>query len=77
MRTLLLIAAIVLAFLIVRTLLIRARPRKPSPRPTQRIQSGDVVRCDHCGLHVPESESVRNGDRHYCCEDHRRRALDD
>lgn len=31
-----------------------------------------MVACDHCGVHVPESEGVRDGDRFFCCEEHRR-----
>ncbi|AYH45484.1 PP0621 family protein [Azoarcus sp. DN11] len=31
-----------------------------------------MVGCDHCGIHVPESEGVRDGDRFFCCEEHRR-----
>ncbi|NMG29032.1 PP0621 family protein [Aromatoleum evansii] len=31
-----------------------------------------MVSCDHCGVHVPESEGVRDGDRFFCCEEHRR-----
>lgn len=37
---------------------------------------GDVpermLGCDHCGIHVPESEGVRDGDGFFCCEEHRR-----
>ena len=31
-----------------------------------------MVRCDHCGLNVPRSEALAEGDRWYCSEDHRR-----
>jgi len=31
-----------------------------------------MVACQHCGLHVPESEAVRHGDAVFCSEDHRR-----
>jgi uncharacterized protein len=31
-----------------------------------------MVRCDHCGLNVPKSEALAEGDRWYCSEDHRR-----
>lgn len=31
-----------------------------------------MVACAHCGVHVPESESVRGGGEFYCCEEHRR-----
>jgi uncharacterized protein len=31
-----------------------------------------MVRCDHCGLNVPKSEALAEGDRWYCSESHRR-----
>lgn len=31
-----------------------------------------MLGCDHCGIHVPESEGVRDGERFFCCEEHRR-----
>jgi uncharacterized protein len=32
----------------------------------------DMVRCVHCGVHLPRSESVMSGDLFYCTPDHRR-----
>ncbi len=31
----------------------------------------DMVRCAHCGVHLPVSESVRDGDAYYCSAAHR------
>ncbi|HZV53387.1 MAG TPA: PP0621 family protein [Rhodocyclaceae bacterium] len=31
-----------------------------------------MVSCAYCGLHVPLTESLKAGDRHYCGEEHRR-----
>jgi len=31
-----------------------------------------MVRCGHCGLNVPRSEALADGDHWYCSEDHRR-----
>ncbi len=28
--------------------------------------------CSHCGVNVPESEGLVEGDRFYCCDAHRR-----
>lgn len=30
-----------------------------------------MVECAHCGLHVPETESLSDQGRHYCCAAHR------
>lgn len=69
MRLLLLIAAIVGVFLIVRTLL-RSSGRKPDAQPERLKQQGVVVRCAHCGVHVPQFEAYRSGTRMYCSRDH-------
>lgn len=29
-----------------------------------------MVRCVHCGLHVPENEAVRRGDDAFCSREH-------
>lgn len=69
MRLLLLIIAIVGVFLIVRTLL--RSPARKSPDPPGRLkQQGVVVRCAHCGMHVPQLEAYRSGNRMYCSRDH-------
>lgn len=44
------------------------RPSSAHPAPTVE----DMVRCAHCGIHVPRSESLSSGERHYCSEEHRR-----
>ncbi len=31
----------------------------------------DMVRCAHCGVHFPVSESVRDGDLYFCSAAHR------
>lgn len=69
MRLLLLIAAIVGVFLIVRMLL--RSPGTGSPdTPAQLKQQGIMVRCAHCGVHVPQFEAHRSGNRMYCSRDH-------
>ncbi|MBS0001681.1 MAG: hypothetical protein KFF45_01230 [Thioalkalivibrio sp.] len=69
MRLLLLIAAIVGVFLIVRTLL-RSTGRRTPEKPEQLKQQGAMVRCAHCGVHVPQFEAYRSGNRMYCSRDH-------
>lgn len=41
-------------------------PPAPPPRPAERM-----VACAQCGVHLPLSESVSDGRRHFCCEEHR------
>lgn len=32
-----------------------------------------MVSCAVCGLHLPQQEALTEGDRYYCCDDHRQR----
>jgi uncharacterized protein len=37
-----------------------------------RELSEDMVRCAHCGVHLPRSESLMSGEAFYCTPEHRR-----
>ncbi len=43
--------------------------RKSAGKP---VSAERMRECAHCGLIVPESEGVRDGDDFYCCDEHRR-----
>lgn len=47
----------------------RGKERLAQKRPA--IKTGDMVQCAHCGTYVPLGEAVREGERYYCCDDHR------
>jgi uncharacterized protein len=66
MRTLLIALAIATIALIARFLL---RQRQSAAR--RRTEAGDMVRCAHCGLHVPAHEAIAVAGRWYCGEAHR------
>ena len=36
---------------------------------TRKID-GDMVRCKHCGIHIPESEAINKDNDYYCSQDH-------
>ncbi len=65
---LLIIALIVgIGFYLYRRLTIKPpapKPKPPQARPTQ------AVKCELCGLHVPEHEAIRRDNHSYCCQDH-------
>lgn len=44
--------------------------------PQQDSVPEKMVACAHCGVHLPESESIVVGDRVYCSEAHRLAASD-
>ena len=46
--------------------------KKPVGRRTRqrRAHAESMVACAHCGLHIPESESVSDGALYYCSKLH-------
>ena len=42
----------------------RAAPRAAAPE--------DMVRCSHCGVHLPRSESHTSDEKFFCSEEHLR-----
>lgn len=48
----------------------RGRDGNGASRPPARVEP--MVRCDHCGLNVPQSEAQADGDNWYCSDAHRR-----
>jgi len=58
------------AILIARHLYRGARSRREDD-PGRSAAPADMVRCAHCGLHVPKGEAVRDGPRSFCCDAHR------
>ena len=43
----------------------RSQSKSPAPRLTE-----DMVACEHCGVHLPRSESIEDRGRFFCCKDH-------
>ena len=42
------------------------RPAAPPARPEP------MLRCAHCGVHLPQSQALLKDGRSYCCEAHQR-----
>lgn len=65
-RLLLLIAIAVVIFLLVRSY------RKNAPRQDEnKTVTDDMVRCAHCGVHLPKGESVQADGHFFCNTEHR------
>ena len=48
------------------------RPRRRRSAPGQRPPSvQNMVRCERCGLHVPEREALQDAGRYYCSVQHK------
>lgn len=68
LRFILIALAIWLAVQIVRRMLSQQRKRVAGQKKTV---AHSMVRCAHCGLHVPETEAVQDGGRFFCSNEHR------
>lgn len=44
--------------------------RKNIPQKDKKIAE-DMVRCAHCGVHLPKGESLQAGDHFFCGAEHR------
>ncbi len=42
----------------------------PAPRPPRDEPSEPMVRCAHCGMHVPQREALGQDNRWYCSRAH-------
>ena len=43
--------------------------RRNAPRPDSPAE--DMVRCVHCGVHLPKSESILTDGQFFCSKEHR------
>ncbi|GIX21588.1 MAG: hypothetical protein KatS3mg121_0371 [Gammaproteobacteria bacterium] len=64
---------VVIVLAIVGHLLRKALRPPPRGGETRPAQPETMVRCALCDLHLPRSEALAEGERHFCCADHRRR----
>lgn len=52
-------------------LLIKSYRKSVPKQAEDKSQPEDMVRCAHCGVHLPTGESIRAGDLVFCCAAHR------
>jgi len=70
-KLLLLLFLALIGFILMKGL--KARDRRKDSGVARRGPAAErMVACAHCGVNLPESESVRAGGRHFCSEEHRR-----
>lgn len=62
-RLLLIIAIVAVVYLLIRAY------RKQAPR-QDVTATEDMVRCAHCGVHLPKGESVQADGRYFCSAEH-------
>jgi uncharacterized protein len=71
MRLIVLIALVVLAVWLIRRAL-RGPVQKTDLQKKAEAAPGDLVRCAHCGVHLPRSEARQAEGLLYCSEEHAR-----
>jgi len=69
MRTLLIILAAIIAFVVIKRL-ITTHSRSKNGKPPTAVDYQKTVRCEHCGTHIPESSALKMDNHYYCNEKH-------
>ena len=74
-RVIILFVLLAVSFYIVRLVLsnrkIQRRLRKSEGKGvSKRNQKNNMLRCTHCGLHIPEEEAIKQGDNVFCSLKH-------
>jgi uncharacterized protein len=80
MQALLFISLAILIFFVVRMLLniiVDARAKNNPVEKNAQLASQNMVRCAHCGIHLPQSEAYFDGRHTYCSEGHMRKGPKD
>ncbi|MBL8431321.1 MAG: hypothetical protein J0M01_02625 [Dechloromonas sp.] len=50
----------------------KKRAQRPAPRTPGGARDPErMVVCAHCGVHLPQSDSIAANGAHFCCEAHR------
>lgn len=64
-RLFFLIAIVAVIYLLIRSF------RGGAPSKGESLAAEDMVRCAHCGVHLPKGESVQSEGRFFCGLEHR------
>ena len=52
----------------------RKDPGKDARRDATEAGPEQMVHCSHCGLYLPQSEAIADGEKFFCSAEHRRLA---
>lgn len=69
-RTLFIILALVLAYLIIRRLWQSEKRKLEHKQQNQTQQTEHMQRCAYCKVYIPDSEAIRFNGKTYCCNKH-------
>jgi hypothetical protein len=68
-RTLVIIAALLLVFVIIK---IRLGSRSLQQKKTGSATTDDMVKCRQCETYIPRKEAIISGNDTFCCRQHER-----
>ena len=67
----------VVAFWVIRSYTRALKKRQEEAhRERSSLEGEDMVRCLHCGVHLPRSESIASEGKFFCSDEHRRLHLE-
>ena len=72
MKFIVLIALVVLAVWLIRRALRGPATKMDIDKNTTQTNGGELVRCAHCGVHLPRAEARQAAGALYCSEEHAR-----
>ena len=71
-RLIIIVAVVAVVYLLLRSYRSRIAGEGTSVRAEPPpVHAEDMVRCVHCGVHLPRSESIMAGGKFFCSEAHR------
>lgn len=70
LRTLIIVAALILVFLLVRSRLRLGKSTREHTTATEDVST--MVQCLSCKTYVPANEAVHEGELAFCCQQHLR-----
>ncbi len=72
----LLVVLVLLAVSLYVVKLIKIKLDEPAPKlkkdssRNDSVENSKMVKCLHCGLHIPENEAIKQGDKVFCSLEH-------
>ena len=63
---------IILLFWVIRSYRRSLKKREEEHGDPPSLEGEDMVRCAHCGVHLPRSESITSEGDFFCSDEHRR-----
>ena len=68
LRILALVILLAVSFLVIKSFKRKQELRRLDKAKQNNV--GNIIKCDVCGLHIPEKEATINRGKHYCCLEH-------